>query len=137
MKNKKYINAIKDIQESESSMPANLEKELNKIIHESTHKLESTHKKDKKNFLSKKSILLWTGSIAASIVLILSITLSHNTPKDTFSDPLLAYNETSKALKLLSKKMNEGVNTGIKNYKEAEKKSKNLYLELTKKNQFL
>lgn len=64
----------------------------------------------------KRTILLWAGSAAAIVVILLTVWLGSSDTfmrkearyTDTYDDPQLAYLETRKALLIVSEKLNEG-----------------------------
>ena len=105
---------IKKIFEEETSkieVPENLESLLNTLIDQLDE--QETHKKRK--HLSR----IWLGSAAAAIALLLTIgNLYWNKPADNVNtantsicnNPDLAYEQAAKALMLVSKKFNKGLN---------------------------
>lgn len=91
-----------------TTTPPNLEDRLNNLI----DNLEV-----KERFKSKKIGWKWIGGIAASVAIIVSLSIYifsghkyNNTPLyvDTYSDPEEAYIQTQKALLLASNKLNKG-----------------------------
>ena len=81
-----------------------------------TNKLSTLIDNHSSNRSRMKTILLWAGSAAAVVIILLTVflgnreTFSHREArfKDTYNDPMLAYLETRKALILVSEKLNEG-----------------------------
>lgn len=65
---------------------------------------------------ASRTILLWAGSAAAVLIILLTVWLGYKDPfslqashfQDTYNDPELAYLESKKVLLMVSEKMNEG-----------------------------
>jgi len=98
-------------------VPQRLEDRLENLIDALAEKEKPLLKVSKKNYTLK-----WITSIAASIVILIGAGIYFNyqsvqqpvsvakvDPRDTFSDPDLAYEEASKALMLISKNLNKGM----------------------------
>jgi len=91
--------------------------------------LKAIEKEDARSvYRKKKKFLYQVISIAASIILIVSVYFIKKRSyesEDTYKNPQLAYNETKKTLLLISKKLNEGTED-IKNISEFDKSVENL-----------
>ena len=73
----------------------------------------------------------WQIGIAATVALLMGVvlTLGPNRiqkPKDSFTDPQLAYTEMSKALELMSTTMNKCINKSVNKYQTIDKKTETI-----------
>lgn len=119
----------------EENTPVSLEQKLNSLIDQ----LEAGEKKRIVSINSKPNGIKWITSIAASILIVLSIGVYYHFNKedgqimaDTYTNPEDAYEETEKALLFVSAKLNKGfeqVETAQKNIEKTNKIiSKNIQL---------
>ncbi len=109
---KEIFCGICNLKNQKISIPDNLEDELNTIID-----------KKSKNKFYLFSLSAAIASVAAIIIIVFTLTSGYDTPKDSFTDPSLAYNEMNKALELLSDSMKKGINDGKNTYYKIENKT--------------
>jgi Ni,Fe-hydrogenase I cytochrome b subunit len=114
---------------NEIDIPAGLELRLETLI-------DRLDKEDKQAKRKTKQVRLWAGSIAASIVVLISagfyihssgkMAVSDNSQTATISESEIAYREAEKALVLVSRNFNKGMSQLAIVSNEIEKANKTL-----------
>ena len=114
------------IKREDIATPQKLQTELEDIIDQSVN-LQETNK----IFKLKSTKRHWQIGIAATVALLIGaiFTFGPNKiqkPKDSFTDPQLAYTEMSKALELMSTTMNKCINKSVNKYQTIDKKTETI-----------
>lgn len=117
---------MQTLKQDDIASPSELKAELEVII-DQVSDLQETNQ----IFKLKSTKRHWQIGIAATVALLMGVvlTLGPNRiqkPKDSFTDPQLAYTEMSKALELMSTTMNKCINKSVNKYQTIDKKTETI-----------
>ena len=126
VKEKKLFLGMQTLIKEDIDTPPELKAELEAIIDKNANWQEA-HKIAK----LKSTRRYWQIGIAATVALLMGAVLTFGPnkiqkPKDSFTDPQLAYTEMSKALELMSTTMNKCINKSVNKYQTIDKKTETI-----------